>query len=53
MLAVLAGVVHDCQRADSHEDSRNEDNEYRALHGGLAPLATHRPDFRVSQMNLE
>jgi hypothetical protein len=27
MLAALAGVVHDCQRADSHEHSRNEDNE--------------------------
>jgi hypothetical protein len=27
MLAALAGVVHDCQCADSHEHSRDEDNE--------------------------
>jgi len=27
MLAGLAGVVHDCQRADSHEHSCDEDYE--------------------------
>ena len=25
MLAALAGVVHDCQRGDDHEDNRDED----------------------------
>ena len=27
MLAALAGVVHNCQRADSHEHNRDEDND--------------------------
>jgi len=27
MLAGLAGVVHDRQRADSHEHNRDEDND--------------------------
>jgi hypothetical protein len=43
MLATLAGVVHDYQRADSHEHKRDEDNEKGTLHGDLAPPAAHRP----------
>jgi hypothetical protein len=27
MLAALAGVVHNCQRADSREHNRDEDND--------------------------
>jgi hypothetical protein len=27
MLAAFAGVVHNCQRADSHEHNRDEDND--------------------------
>ena len=37
MLAALADVVHDRQRADSHEHNRDEDNDYGAFHSGLAP----------------
>jgi len=41
MLAALAGVVHDRQRADGDEHNRDEDNDQGALHGDLAPPATH------------
>ena len=32
MLAGLAGVVHDRQRADGDEHNRDEDNDQGALH---------------------
>ena len=35
MLAGLAGVVHDRQRADGDEHNRDEDNDEGALHGDL------------------
>ena len=41
MLAALASVVHDRQRADGDERNRDEDNDKGALHGDLAPPATH------------
>ena len=37
MLAALAGVVHDRQRADGDAHNRDEDNDQGALHGGRAP----------------
>jgi hypothetical protein len=37
MLAALAGVVHDRQRADGDEHNRDEDNDQGALHDDLAP----------------
>ena len=40
MLAVLAGVVHNRQRADDYE--HDEDNDYRGLHSGLASLSPFR-----------
>ena len=41
MLAALAGVVYNRQRADGDEHNRDEDNDLGALHGDLAPPATH------------
>ena len=41
MLAAFAGLVHARQRAESHEHNRDEDNDKVALHGDLAPPATH------------
>ena len=47
MLAGLAGVVHDRQRADSHEHNRDEDNDYGALH-----MMTSRPRPLTGRISL-
>ena len=47
MLAALAGVVHNRQRADGRKHNRDEDNDQGALHGDLAPPATHDRIFVV------
>ena len=49
MLASLADVVHDRQRADSHEHNRDEENDQEVLHIDLAPLAAQRRIFVVSE----
>jgi hypothetical protein len=36
MLAALAGIVHDRQRADGSKHESNGDNDQRGFHGDLA-----------------
>jgi hypothetical protein len=43
MLAGLAHIVHDRQRADSHEHNRDEENDQEALHIDLA--GDHPPNL--------
>jgi hypothetical protein len=45
MLAALAGVIHDCQRADDHEHNRDDGNYQWGLHGGLAAPDHSRAEF--------
>ena len=44
MLAALAGVIHDCQRADGQEHNRSDHNCYGGLHRHL-PTANLPPSF--------
>jgi hypothetical protein len=52
MLAALAGLVHDRQRAESHERTRRR-QLLGGLHSGLTPPATHWLNFRPSNTNLQ
>jgi hypothetical protein len=45
VLPTLAGVVHDRQRADSHEHNRDEENDQEALHIDLTRPADHPPNL--------
>jgi hypothetical protein len=51
ILAALAGLVHCSERADGDEHNRDKDNDQGALHGDLAPPATHWSNFRALKMN--
>jgi hypothetical protein len=54
VLAALAGVVHDCERADDDENNRDEDKYPIVLHRDLPTVEApgrYLPNFRASKMN--
>jgi hypothetical protein len=52
MLAALAGVVHDCQRADDHEHNRATRTIIKGVFMVTSrPRPLTEPNFRGSKMN--
>jgi hypothetical protein len=51
MLAALAGVVHDRQRANGSKHEGDGDNKQWGFHGDLA-TAGRFPEFRTFKMNI-
>ena len=50
MLAALAGVVRDCQRADDHEHNRGEDNYFKGVFIANLPCPFRKSYPRVAMM---